>query len=219
MSGSRLAVFIDLDDTLTDRAGAFASWATAFLVSHGLRPGLIQEVIRYDNEGRRPREQFFAGLSRLLGISFDLEAVVAEYRRCTGESPVPDGVETSLALLRSSGAVVCVLSNGVTEVQLGKLHETGLIKFFDHVIISDKVGHSKPSRQIFDFARALVDPKSVCWMVGDHPVNDISGAKRAGFCTAWVSHGRTDTGASRDADVICRSTPECLTEIVSRYSS
>lgn len=219
MPKSPCAVFIDLDDTLTDRTRAFATWASAFLAAHGAKPDLLSAVIQYDNEGRRPREEFFAGLSGLLGITFDTQAALVTYRESTGNPPATDGVEASLVSLRNRHATLCILSNGVTEVQTRKLQSTGLIGWFDHVIVSDQVGYSKPSFQIYEYARGLVDPRSDCWMVGDHLVNDISGAKLAGFQTAWVSRGRTDAEATRHADVVRASASECLDEIARRYPS
>jgi putative hydrolase of the HAD superfamily len=210
-----VAVFMDLDDTLTDRAAAFAHWAVDFLRDHGLPRSALPSLVEFDDQGRRPREEFFAGVSSLLDLRINESEELAKYRSATSHPPAFAGVEDGLAVLSSLGAELMVLSNGVTEVQLAKLSSTGLLGWFDRVVISDQVGAEKPDTKIYHYAQGLARPESECWMVGDHPVNDIHGARAAGFRTAWVSHGRDDQIAA-EADVVGTTTRQCLQQLAQR---
>jgi FMN phosphatase YigB (HAD superfamily) len=49
----------------------------------------------------------------------------------------------------------------------------------------------KPDVGIFRLAARKLDGELTDgWMVGDHPIADISGGGAAGLKTGWVSHGQ-----------------------------
>jgi FMN phosphatase YigB (HAD superfamily) len=59
------------------------------------------------------------------------------------------------------------------------------------VCISEVEGYAKPDRQIFERAahRCGTDLRDA-WMVGDHPINDIEGARACGIGSVWIPNGR-----------------------------
>jgi putative hydrolase of the HAD superfamily len=59
---------------------------------------------------------------------------------------------------------------------------------FDAILISAERGARKPDPAIFRLAAQElgVEPSSG-WHVGDHPVNDIEGSRRAGLQPVWFS--------------------------------
>lgn len=75
-----------------------------------------------------------------------------------------------------------VITNGFDEIQDVKMSSSGLKKYFDSVVTSEKAGWLKPHRQIFDFAmkQASVNSRE-CLMIGDNPVTDIGGAINSGI--------------------------------------
>ena len=77
-----------------------------------------------------------------------------------------------------------IITNGFKEVQNGKLANSKIDHFFEHVINSEMVGVKKPNRKIFDFAldRAGVAAENSL-MVGDNLEADIIGAKSVGMET------------------------------------
>lgn len=82
-----------------------------------------------------------------------------------------------------------IITNGFEEVQLLKLHNSGLASYFDVVLTSDGAGCKKPGVEIFQLAcrncGALAD-KSV--MIGDDLETDIAGALNAGMDSIYLNH-------------------------------
>jgi YjjG family noncanonical pyrimidine nucleotidase len=73
-----------------------------------------------------------------------------------------------------------IITNGFEEIQHLKLTAGDLHQYFKHIITSQKAGHRKPARQIFDFALQLNGiSANQAMMVGDNLVTDIGGARNA----------------------------------------
>ena len=71
-----------------------------------------------------------------------------------------------------------IITNGFEEVQHIKLENCDLVKYFTHIITSEKVGVKKPNRKIFEYAlkKANTSPKESI-MIGDDLKVDIIGAQ------------------------------------------
>lgn len=113
-----------------------------------------------------------------------------------------------LKKLKARSISLELITNGFTEFQMSNIDALGIREFFDIILISESEGIKKPDIQIFD--RALhhlkTSPKD-CLFVGDHPINDIEGAKNAGMITVWK---KDDQWEKVNADY----TIDQLTEIV-----
>jgi len=73
-----------------------------------------------------------------------------------------------------------IITNGFEDIQHQKVSAGKLDTFFEHVVTSQKAGHKKPSREIFDCALHLSGVKShEAVMVGDNLITDIGGARNA----------------------------------------
>lgn len=73
-----------------------------------------------------------------------------------------------------------VVTNGFEEIQNVKLTAGNLHGFFNHVITSQKAGHRKPSREIFEYAMKVNGIQShEAVMIGDNLITDIGGARNA----------------------------------------
>lgn len=68
------------------------------------------------------------------------------------------------------------------------LEQTGLLPYFDHVIISSELSFEKPDEQIFTHAMhaAGVAPES-CLYVGDNYYDDVIGSARVGMASCLVN--------------------------------
>lgn len=99
-----------------------------------------------------------------------------------------DGAVSLLGALRGE-ARLGIITNGFTELQEARLARTGLAHHFDVLVISEQVGMTKPHREIFDHALALMgDPaRDRVLMVGDNTDSDILGGINAGLDTCWVN--------------------------------
>lgn len=82
-----------------------------------------------------------------------------------------------------------IITNGMTDLQEARLQKTNCRQFIDLLIISEKVGYSKPNSAIFDFAyRQMGNPDTTqVLIVGDNPDSDIIGGQNFGFDTCWYN--------------------------------
>lgn len=82
-----------------------------------------------------------------------------------------------------------ILTNGLKEAQRPRLLKTGISHFFDHIIVSDEIGISKPNQEIFELAKQKLGniPSENILLVGDNPFSDIEGAQKFGFKTIWFN--------------------------------
>lgn len=75
---------------------------------------------------------------------------------------------------------LAIITNGFEEIQHQKLSAGKLDGYFEHVITSQKAGHKKPSREIFQYAlKSNAIESHEAMMVGDNLITDIGGAKNA----------------------------------------
>jgi len=73
-----------------------------------------------------------------------------------------------------------IISNGFYDVQLTKMKNSGISRYFKKLFTSDRIGYSKPDSRIFDYAVKSVNAKKAeSLMVGDDVINDIEGARNA----------------------------------------
>ena len=82
-----------------------------------------------------------------------------------------------------------VITNGMKEVQRPRLEYCGWTGYFDVIVVSGEIGHSKPDRAFFDVAASQMDigaPDRIL-VVGDNLYADIKGGNDFGFHTAWFN--------------------------------
>jgi len=82
-----------------------------------------------------------------------------------------------------------IITNGYTKVQKSRIGNSPLRNFFEHIIISEEVGHQKPAREIFDYAfeKFGITDKSSVLMVGDSLTSDMKGGEDYGIDTCWYN--------------------------------
>ncbi|NMO23398.1 HAD family hydrolase [Pyxidicoccus fallax] len=191
------AVFFDLDDTLIDRAGAFARYVDDLIsrYPHAFPEtrGAVAELHALDGRGSIDRSVFCRGVvTTFPGLRLTPEALWADMSsRLPGFIQPVDGPGALVKSLRQR-APVAVVSNGSGRVQRAKMDRAELTPVLSNVFLSGEVGADKPDPRIFLAALAAVDrrPEEVLH-IGDDPERDIVGAVRLGLSTCWVSHGRT----------------------------
>jgi putative hydrolase of the HAD superfamily len=96
-----------------------------------------------------------------------------------------------------------LLSNG------SRLPSTvGLGRFFEVVVFAQDHRVAKPDRGIFEVTeRQLGLAPAECVLVGDHPLNDVVGAKRAGWRAVWIDR---ETGGDYRCPAGCSETPDAV---------
>ena len=96
-----------------------------------------------------------------------------------------------------------LLSNG------SRLPETiGLGGYFESVVFAQDHRAAKPETRLFEICQQELGlPPQACVLVGDHPLNDVVGAKRAGWSAVWID--RSGGGAYTPPDG-CAEAPDAV---------
>lgn len=188
-----LALF-DLDDTLSDRADGFATWAGDWIERHHIDDPetALPWLTEADNGGYTNRVKLFTEAAEHFGLDDDPEEMAEDYRRTSHDHYTLDpALIAELESLATSGWRLGIVTNGGAG-QNEKIDRIGLRPLMTCCVVSEMVGIRKPDPRIFDLALQLAGDadRSTTWMVGDHPVNDINGAHDAGLSTIWIAHGR-----------------------------
>jgi FMN phosphatase YigB (HAD superfamily) len=104
-------------------------------------------------------------------------------------------VRVMLERIESLGIPSAVLCNGWTRIAQ---RETAAAGFSGRVIVSEDIGHAKPSAHAFAaLVEAIALPPDRIWYVGNDPVRDIDGAARAGLQPIWLN----ESGAPYPSDL------------------
>ena len=84
---------------------------------------------------------------------------------------------------------LAIVTNGLTDVQNGRVRNSTIGHFFDQIVISEEVGLSKPDPKIFEYALNKMNytDKSRVLMIGDSLSSDIQGGINCGIDTCWYN--------------------------------
>ena len=197
------AVFFDVDGTLVRWRGDYADVLTdAFERAAGTsREAWLDSYDEhfFDHFGafaEDPYRRAFADVCDDHAVDADPESlaealVAAEF---DAVEPVP-GVESAVEAL-ADRHTLGILTNGLPDVQFGKIAEIGLLDRFDARVASHDpaIEATKPDSTIYEAARARVDADRYV-MVGDDREPDIDGAREHGFETVHVDATASDLSA------------------------
>lgn len=90
----------------------------------------------------------------------------------------------------SERAELTLVTNGIAEVQRGRLAASGTERFFRHIAISEELGWQKPRREFFDAVLEMTGTeRKECLVVGDSLTSDIQGAINSGLDSFWLHLG------------------------------
>ncbi|ALN55896.1 haloacid dehalogenase-like hydrolase [Lysobacter enzymogenes] len=142
------------------------------------------------------------GRKTQLVITLDLEQTY--WRTFLSHCELFPGVREFLQALRSSGIGTAIITDLTSQIQFRKIIYFGLDDCFDYVVTSEEAGADKPQEAPFRLAidKLGIDPARI-WMIGDHPVNDIAGARPFGISTLLRvdrNHEGRDAGCDVEFD-------------------
>ncbi|HSD68315.1 MAG TPA: YjjG family noncanonical pyrimidine nucleotidase [Woeseiaceae bacterium] len=205
---------IDLDHTLFDSdSSETAAFLQAMNVAGIARPdgyeGLFRRinlelwaaVERGETTPQYVKTHRFERLALEAGLDADPVAMADAYVAGLGANgELYAGAREVLDIL-SCNASMALVTNGLSEVQRRRIERTGIVDYFDAVIISAEVGVAKPAAEIFDIAFAELDApsKESALIVGDNLASDILGGTNYGIATCWYNPKRR---SARPADRI-----------------
>ncbi|ADG76477.1 HAD-superfamily hydrolase, subfamily IA, variant 1 [Cellulomonas flavigena DSM 20109] len=146
-------------------------------------------------------------------LGLDARAAAAAGHRALAREDLYDDLDTGahelLGGLRDASVRLGVVSNSEGTVR-DDLRAHGLLDYFEVVLDSTVVGVEKPDPEIFRLAAdALGVAPAACWYVGDGVVNDVLGARAAGYGRA-VLFDRFDSYARLPGVCRVRALPELL---------
>lgn len=124
------------------------------------------------------------------------------------------GLANSVALIENANEIMeylhnkrymlCVVTNGLIELQRPRIINSNIGRFISHIIVSEEVGVPKPNPLIFNtlLARINLEPNEVV-MIGDSLTKDIQGAVNANIKTIWYSpeHHSNETALLPDYEI------------------
>lgn len=193
----------DLDHTLFDRYATFEALQNVFHTAFK----------EYLSENVTPRDMYIAlkngdkqflykGWDYIARYVFSLgyfKTKISEKEfcdivfSCFKEKAVPHSFTLpTLDSLRNKGYKVGLITNGKSELQRKKISMLGLENSFHEIIVSGEYGRNKPDASIFlEMSKRLDIPQNELFYVGDHPINDIDAASKAGYRTIWVKSNGT----------------------------
>ncbi|MFC5651316.1 HAD family hydrolase [Paenibacillus solisilvae] len=192
------AVIFDLDNTLINRKAAFQAYSERFidqfveLSEQTDRAALLDYMREADQDGYRHKrelhEQFLQELTMKYAETTVDELLQFWFAEFFKSTVLMQGAVELLMALRSQGIKLGLITNGSVHTQNAKLDQAQLRDFFDVIVVSDEVQIKKPDQRIFELALERLGAAAArTWYVGDHPVNDIKGARDAGLSAIWLS--------------------------------
>lgn len=194
-------IFIDLDDTIYDFAGAsreafeetytllgYERFFNSFNHFMSLYAPHNEQLWKLYGEGKITKPQLnsdrYSYPLRMVGVD-DQELADTFCREVLSRIPtknkVIDGAVELLEYLYKKYDLY-ILSNGFKELQEHKMQTAGLRKYFKAIILSDDIGINKPNPELFIHALLVADAmleESI--MIGDLFDTDIAGAAGVGM--------------------------------------
>ena len=95
--------------------------------------------------------------------------------------------EPTLIRLKEMGLKLGIITNGEHDLQWNKLRLLNFDYLFDEIVISGDVGVQKPESKPFEVMseKLGIEPENLLY-VGDNPLNDVEGSRKAGYTPVWV---------------------------------
>lgn len=217
-------LFFDLDDTLWDSKRNSTEALHEIFIRHALQSALgITEdafIEKFHQVNYALWDQYSAGeinqqqlrqrrfplVFEALGITQlpDTEAMQTDYLAICPRKPHLMPYTKDLLNHLKGRYDLHIITNGFMDVQSIKMECSGISHYFEEVVTAERAGCQKPNRQIFDFARQLVNANDPdCLMIGDNLLADVGGARNAEMDHVFYNHGRVSHQYSPTYEVHC----------------
>lgn len=224
------AVFLDIDNTLLDFDAYVRESMRQGFEKYQLRPyeeRMFSVFMKINNEMWERIERGTLTFEELLqirwntvfgelGIEFDGCRFETYFREGLCHSAISvEGTRELLDYLRGR-YVLCAASNGPYRQQVNRLRLAGMLGYFGHLFVSEKVGASKPSREFFDHClrelnaggqqqgRAGILPGEIL-MIGDSLTSDMAGGIANGLKTCFFDRKHTGNTGELQPDYVVES--------------
>jgi putative hydrolase of the HAD superfamily len=162
--------------------------------------------VTFDEQVERFLEEIMPSLPlRLPGLARD--RIASRYADSYLEHParVDEHAHRVLEGVQARGyrvALICNTGSTPGKTQRVFMEQAGLARLFDTLTFSDEERLSKPSVEIFHLTlRRVGGVPHQAIHVGDHPRNDVLGAKRAGLKAIWLKRKDDRPEVAPDAQI------------------
>lgn len=132
----------------------------------------------------------FSRLFKHFGIGKDGAYLANRYQfYLSQQGQVFSGAMEFLDNLIDRGYELYAATNGITTIQTGRLTQSGLTPYFNHVFISEQLGTQKPDALFYERIGQQIPgfSKDKTVMIGDSLTADIQGGNNAGIDTIWYN--------------------------------
>jgi len=196
------AVIFDFDHTLYDRDATYEAFSDVFAgeLSRELDPSLSRAELIARLQDCDRRGVYIGGWRSTFDLSVEsgifreppsyeryMEVIRGKF---SASITLFDDTLATLEQLKCMGLRLGILTNGYIRYQRDKLsHTPEIIPFFEHITVSEEIGFQKPSPHAFLHMceRFGIMPHEAMY-VGDHPVNDVCGARSIGMIPVWMRY-------------------------------
>ncbi len=222
------AIFIDVDNTLLD----FDEY-TKYILEKGFsdfslgkfEPYMLDVFHEVNNQLWLQIEEGKINMAELqkvrfqrffdrLGINFDGVTFEKYYKINLNENAIPVNGAYEMLEYLSKKYILCVASNGPYNQQMHRLQIANMDKYFKYFFISEKFGHSKPSKEFFSLAfKELNKDQEILpeetWIIGDSLTSDMAGGRNFGMKTCFFNKKNIDV-IERKLDLIINDLRDIL---------
>ena len=125
-----------------------------------------------------------------LGIKADGPSFEQKFIEYVPQAGIPvEGAKELLDFLYGK-YIICYASNSSKYQQMIKLTKADMLKYADHLFISDEIGVAKPAKEYFEECMARLAPlkKEEVILIGDSLTADIEGGVNFGIKTIWFDY-------------------------------
>ncbi|MGG0486966.1 HAD family hydrolase [Priestia aryabhattai] len=204
------AVIFDLDGTLLDRDSSLKHFIQdqyerySKELAHIPKQKYISRFIELDQKGYVWKDKVYQQLLNEYDLSnLTWEEMLDDYLHYFPAHCVPFlHMEHVLKELKKKGLLLGMITNGFTDFQWINIKALRIDHYFDTILVSEQEGIKKPHKDIFLRALKALDvsaEESV--YIGDHPENDVLGARGAGIHAVWKKDAFFD-GSFTDSYII-----------------
>ena len=210
------AVIFDLDGTLLNRDASLQSFIDEQYERFKSRWEKVpksrytERFIELDARGLVWKDRVYQQLAEEFELKIAWEVLLEDYMINFKQHCIPfPHMKFLMKQLKGKSLRLGIISNGKGQFQLDAIQALGIEPYMDVILISEWEGMKKPDPNLFNkgLARLGVHPEEAMY-VGDHPDNDIKGARAAGIKTVWK---RDAEWSSAEADYIIEGLAEIAT--------
>lgn len=188
------AVLFDLDGTLLDWDASLLKFIDRQydrfkpFLCHIPKEVYERRFIELDQRGYVSKDKVYQQLIEEYQIyNLTWEGLLDDYLEEFSHNCVPfPNLIDMLEELQDMPLTLGIITNGPGQFQMSSIQALGIAHYFDVILISEWEGVKKPEPEIFKRAlKKLQCLPHECVFIGDHPENDVQGARNVGMKGIW----------------------------------